>query len=136
MIISICGSLKFYEEMLKVKLELEKMGFQVFVPIKASGVDYWSEDNRSRVEAKKNFEFISEYLDKIELSEAILVTNFNKNEIANYIGANTLIEMGFAHYRKKRIYLLNPLPDQKYIIDELLTINPIILYGNLSKIND
>ena len=42
MIITICGSIKFYDEMIKVK-----------------GVDYWEKDNAKRVEAKKKFEFIS-----------------------------------------------------------------------------
>lgn len=31
------------------------------MPIKAKGVDYWAEDNASRVEAKKKFEFIGDH---------------------------------------------------------------------------
>ncbi|OGM76682.1 hypothetical protein A2210_01510 [Candidatus Woesebacteria bacterium RIFOXYA1_FULL_40_18] len=132
--IAICGSIKFYDEMLKAKKQLEKLGHKVLMPVKAQGVDYWEKDNTKRVEAKKKFEFINEHLDKIENSDAILVVNVTKKEIGNYIGANTFLEMGFAYYRKKKIYALNPLPNQPYIIDELLTIEPIVLNGDYSKI--
>jgi nucleoside 2-deoxyribosyltransferase len=123
------------DEMKKVQRRLEKLGNIVLMPIKAKGVDYWSKDNTNRVEAKKKFEFIGEHMDKIEKSDAILVINITKKDIKNYIGANTFLEMGFAHYRKKKIFTLNPLPDQPYIVDELLTINPVMLNGDLSKIN-
>jgi len=130
----ICGSIKFYKDMLNAKKELEKFGHKVLMPVKAKGVDYWSEDNKARVEAKKKFEFIGEHLDKIESGDAILVVNVTKKEIENYIGANTFLEMGFAYYRKKKIYTLNPLPNQPYIIDELLTFDLVVLNGELDKI--
>ena len=132
--ITICGSIKFYKEMLKAKKILEKQGHKIFMPIKARGVDYWEEDNTKRVEAKKKFKFITKYLDKIERSDAILVVNVNKKDIKNYIGANTFLEMGFAYYRKKKIFILNPLPNQPYIIDELLTFDPVVLHDNLKRI--
>lgn len=134
MTITICGSIKFYDQMLEAKDKLEGMGHAVLMPVKAKDVDYWSEDNTSRVEAKKKFEFISEHMDKIEKSDAILVVNITKGEIENYIGANTFLEIGFAHYRDKKIYLLNPIPNQKYIEDEILTVEPIVLNGDLTKI--
>lgn len=133
--IAICGSIKFYDEMLVVKDKLEKLGHKVLMPVKAQGVNYWEEDNTKRVEAKKKFEFISEHLDKIEKSDAVLIVNVNKKEIKNYIGANTFLEMGFAYYRKKKIYTLNPLPNQPYIIDELLTIEPTVINEVYSKIS-
>lgn len=134
MIITICGSIKFMNEMKKAQKKLEKLGHIVHMPVKARGVDYWSEDNASRVKAKKKFEFIGKHMNEIEKSDAILVVNVTKKDTKNYIGASTFLEMGFAHYRKKKIYTLNPLPDQSYIVDELLTIGPITLNGDLSKI--
>lgn len=86
------------------------------------------------MEAKKRYEFIDEHLKKIEKSDAILVVNITKRDIENYIGANTFLEMGFAHYKKRKVFALNPLPNQKYILDEVLTIDPIILNGDLTKI--
>jgi hypothetical protein len=135
MTITICGSIKFFKEMKKVQKKLEKLGHKTFLPIKAKGVDYWGKDNKARVEAKKKFKFIDEHLDKIELSEAIIVVYITKGRVKNYIGANTFLELGYAHYRKKKIFLLNPIPNQPYIIDELLTMDLIILDGNLEKIN-
>jgi len=132
--IAICGSIKFYDEMLVAKDKLEKLGHKVLMPVKAQGVDYWEEDNTKRIEAKKKFEFIGEHLDKIEKSDAVLVVNVTKKEIKNYIGANTFLEIGFAYYRKKKIYALNSLPNQPYIIDELLTFEPIVLNGNYKAI--
>jgi hypothetical protein len=124
------------DDMIRAQHELEKMGHGVLMPVKAAGVDYWAEDNRSRVEAKRKFELISEHMDKIEKSDAILVVNMTKGEVEHYIGANTFLEIGFAHYRKKKIYLLNPAPNQQYIKDEIETIDPMVLNGDLTKIGN
>jgi len=134
MTITICGSIKFFDKMVEIQGELEELGHKVFMPVKAAGVDYWSEDNTSRVKAKKGLELINEHFHKIEKSEAILVVNMTKGDIENYIGANTFLELGFAHYLGRKIYLLNPIPDQPYIIDEVLTIDPIVLEGTVAEL--
>ncbi|MEK7542805.1 MAG: NUDIX hydrolase [Patescibacteria group bacterium] len=134
MIITICSSIKFFDRILRIKDKLEELGHVVLMPVKVEGVDYLSKDGTSRVEAKKRFGFISKHMEKIEQSDAILVANFTKDGIENYIGANTFMEMGFAHYRGKIIFLLNPISDQKYIIDEVLTMEPIVLDRNLYRI--
>ncbi len=134
MTITICGSIKFFEDMVKIQKDLDARGHTVLMPVKADGVDYWTEDNTSRVQAKKALKLINEHFHKIEKSDAILVVNITKQDITNYIGANTFLEIGFAHYRDKKIFLLNPIPDQPYIIDEVLTIGPIVIDGNLDKI--
>ena len=74
-------------------------------------------------------------MNKIEKSDAILVVNVTKGDIKNYIGANTFLEIGFAHYIDKKIYLLNEIPNQKYIEDEILAVEPIILNGDLTIIS-
>ena len=71
---------------------------------------------------------------KIRESDAILVCNFTKKGIENYIGANTFLEMGYAYSLGLPIYTLNPLPDMPYINDELKAFNTISLAGDLSKI--
>ena len=134
MTITICGSIKFFDDMVGIQKDLEANGHTVLMPVKADGVDYWAEDNTSRVQAKKTLELINEHFHKIEKSDAILVVNITKKDIKNYIGANTFLEIGFAHYRDKKIFLLNPIPDQPYIIDEILTIDPIVIDGDISNI--
>jgi predicted RNA-binding protein with PUA domain len=66
-------------------------------------------------------------------SDAILVLNFDKNGVKNYIGGNTLMEIGFAHVHDKKIFLLNPIPDMPYK-DEIEATDPVVLSGDLSKI--
>jgi len=120
--------------MKKAEKNLSNLGHEVLMPVQAEGVDYWSDDRKSRVEAKKKFEFIGEHMDKIRKSDAILVVNITKKEIENYIGANTFLEIGYAHYKKKKIFFLNPIPDQPYIIDEIETVETQIINGDYSKI--
>ena len=132
--ITICCSIKFFDEVLQIKQKLEQSGHEVFMPIKVPGVDYWSVDGTSRIEAKKSLGLIGEHMNKIEKSDAILVVNYSKGDIENYIGANTFIEMGFAHYTGKKIFILNTLPDQKYIHDELVSFDATILNGDLENI--
>lgn len=134
MTITICGSIKFFDDMVKIQKVLEARGYTVLMPVKADGVDYWADDNTSRVQAKKTLELINEHFNKIEQSDAILVVNITKKDIENYIGANTFLEIGFAHYRDKKIFLLNPVPDQPYIIDEIQTIDPIVIDGDIDNI--
>lgn len=135
MIIAICGSMKFADEMEAAQKQLEAIGHSVLAPVRIlSTEEYWEEDGAKRVAAKKTNELISEHMDKIEKSDAVLIVNMTKKEIENYVGANTFLEMGYAHYRKKKIYFLHPVPDQPYILDELLAMDPIVLNGDLSRI--
>lgn len=132
--ITICGSMKFNQEMVGLGEELKKLGHEVFMPVAVDGVDYWSEDSKQKIEAKQGLNLIGKHMDKIEGTDAILVANYTKGEIKNYIGANSFLEMGFAFYRGKKIFVLNQLPDQKYINDEILSFNAVILDKDLTKI--
>lgn len=132
--ITICGSLKFEKKILELQKKLESLGHTVLMPVILKNVDYWAEDNTARVAAKKKFKLISEHMNKVKQSDAILVVNITKGDTKNYIGANTFMEMGFAHYLGKKVYALNPLPEQPYIRDELETINPIIINNDFNKI--
>jgi len=132
--ITICGSLKFFDEMVEIQRKLEKAGHEIFMPVKVQGVDYWGDNNKSRVEIKKGMEFFDKHMKKIEQSDAVLVVNITKRDVENYIGANTFAEMIFAHYKGKKIFILNPLPNQPYIKDEIESIESVVLNGNLNLI--
>ncbi|PIR88326.1 MAG: hypothetical protein COU09_02905 [Candidatus Harrisonbacteria bacterium CG10_big_fil_rev_8_21_14_0_10_44_23] len=133
--ITICASLKFWEKLVDLKASLEAMGHIVNMPIKAAGVDYWSKDGSKRVEVKKSEKLLHKHMKKIEDSDAILVANFTKGDIENYVGANTFLEIGFAEYLGKKIYFLNSLPNQPYISEELESIDSTVLDGDLGKIS-
>lgn len=89
---------------------------------------------REHVIVKKEYDYIRYHYKEITESDAVLVLNFDKNGIKNYIGGNTLMEIGFAYVHYKKIFLLNPIPDMAYK-DELEAIEPIIIDKNLSLIN-
>lgn len=132
--VTICGSLKFHEQLLELEKGLQKLGHTVYMPIKAQGVDYWAKDGSARVTAKRDQGLIQKHMDKIKDSDAILVANYTKRHIKNYIGANTFSEIIFAYYLGRKIYFLNPIPNQSYIRDEMCTVEPTILRGDLAKI--
>ena len=136
MTITICGSMQFHDEMLKVKIELEALGHVVFIP---SGVydksrnEFYVDTDEERVTVKIEHDLIREHFRYIEQSEAILVLNYNKKGVAGYIGGNTFLEMGLAFWLGKRIFLLHPIPDMNYKT-EMHAMQPVILNSDLSKI--
>jgi hypothetical protein len=73
------------------------------------------------------------HFDKVVWSDAILVLNYDKNNIPGYVGANTLMEMGLAFHYKKKIFLLKSVPQISYQ-EEILGMHPIVINENLSFI--
>jgi hypothetical protein len=145
--ITICGSIAFYDKMLSIKEKLESMGNEVKLPPAEiidqndkmiSVTEYYNirksktNDNDSWVWQRKR-EAIQAHFDKINWSDVILILNYDKKGIANYIGGNTLMEMGVAFYLNKPIYLLQPMPEISYK-EEILGMFPIIINNDLSKI--
>lgn len=127
--------MKFNDKFLELQKELEALGHIILMPVAVEGIDYWAEDGTERQKAKKALRLVEKHLDKINESETILVANYTKGNIENYIGANSFLEMGYAKYKGKKIFVLNPLPDQKYIADELISFEPIVLNGDISLIS-
>ena len=132
--IAVCGSMTFYEKMIEVKERLEDMGHAVFLP----HVEYKDFHKLREVDEEKWFrlkpKFIRDHFDKIKKSDAILVLNYEKNGIKNYVGGNVIFELGLAFDLKKKIFLLNPIPKGLPYTEELEVIKPIVINGDLSKI--
>lgn len=118
------------------KKQLENFGHQVILPnnteLYASEI-FTAETRKESTENKVKNDLIRKYFNEIKESDAVLVINFDKNNVKNYIGGNTFLEMGFAHILDKKIFLLNQIPDIFYV-DELLAMRPIIINGDLGKI--
>ncbi len=131
--ITICGSIKLLNEMIKIKKELEGIGIEAQLPHNAEKYAKIKNITETPYPERKNF-FIKTHFDKIKDCDAILVINIEKNGLKNYIGGNTFLEMGFAFTLGKPIFLLNPIPENEYT-QEIQGLLPIILDNDLRKIN-
>jgi nucleoside 2-deoxyribosyltransferase len=134
--IAICGSMVFSEKMLEMKELLEKDGHKCFVSSYAATYAGKTEKTKEKLTLinKKENDAIREFWEKIKQSDAILVLNFDRKGIKNYIGGNTLMEIGFAHVLGKKIFLLNPVPEIEYYRSEIEATKPIVINGDLTKI--
>lgn len=143
--IALVASVEKADKAIKIVEEMEKLGIDVEIPytigkIRGGEINlkefkkYKKEhggDIHWRRQAK--IDYIGRYFEKIKKSDGILVLNFTKNNIKNYIGGNALIEIAFAHVLKKPIYLFNPVPKMSYT-DEILDMKPITINGKLGEI--
>ncbi len=130
--IALCGSVSFAKKIIKIKGELTDLGFDVVAP---ANIDVYA-DGKIKVEDKwKKLEsdVLRNYAGEIKKSDAVLIVNQKKNDIENYIGGNSLIEMAFAYVNEKKIYLLNPIPKMAYS-DEIGAMKPTVINGDLSKV--
>jgi len=139
--ITLCGSMSFADKLVDAYQKLEKLGHQPMMHEDMFGVADGTakelEDIRNNVEhseIKRKYGYIKWWHDSIRNSDGILVLNYDKNGIKNYIGGNTLIEMGFAHVNNKKVFLLNPIPEEAPYVDEIKAMADVILKGDLSKI--
>jgi len=137
--ITICGSVQFAQEMVDAFYQLEKLGHTPLMHKWMFGIADGTADEilegmrANHAETKKKHDFIRWWYNAIKESDAILVVNIDKNKVANYIGGNVLMEIGFAYVMDKKIFLLNPTPDLP-IKDEINAMNPIVIDGDLTKI--
>ncbi len=143
--IVLCGSLAFAKEMDETKEKLEKFGHVALASDTAedakkrgiTDIKKWLEQMR-KFENDKFVKFTAEKLkshtEKIKSADAILVVNLDKSGVKNYIGASTLMEIGYAFEHGKRIYLLNPLNESLSGAEEIIAMKPAILNGRLEMI--
>ena len=95
-IITLCGSLKFKNEMMAVAERMALDGYCVLTPV------YPVSENIERTEDQL-IKLKDAHFKRIELSDAILVVNIN-----NYIGKSTNLEIDYAKkLGKKIIYYTN-----------------------------
>lgn len=144
--ITLCGSIAFIEEMLAIKEKLEQQGHAVKLPPfeqkdengnQVSSKEYYEKrkaetNNNSKIWDVKE-KAMKVHFNKVEWSDAVLIANFDKNQIPGYIGANTLMEMGLAFHLDKKIFLLKDVPEISYK-EEILGMKPTIVNDDLSKL--
>jgi len=136
--IAICGSMTFASQMIVARDQLEKNGHTCFIPEDAQ---MWAEGQHiveggysEGARRKIEHNFIKGHYDLIEKSDAILVLNYDKRGIKNYIGGNSFLEIGFAHILGKKIFFMQDIPDIELMREELEAVQPVILDNNLWRI--
>lgn len=133
--IYIICSKSFYDELKVIKEFLINKGYEVIMPntynkpnivdetLKKGDLEY------SKL-IKKLFQ-LSE--DTIKEVDAVLCINNRKNNIDNYIGGATFIELYEAFKNNKKIYLYHDIPNN-ILYDEILGMNPIVINEDLGMI--
>lgn len=91
-IITVCGSLRFKEEMMKISEEMELQGNCVITPI------YPTNPDKDAYTDEQVIVLDEMHKEKIKLSDAILVVDVN-----GYIGSSTRSEIEFAKELNKEI---------------------------------
>lgn len=128
--------MQFHAEMKQVKAELESRGFTILAPDELDNLktnESYMKNDDDKINAKIEYDFIREHFKKVEVSDAVLILNYEKNNIKGYIGGNTFLEMGYAFGLGKKVYLLNPIPQMDYYT-EMVAIQPIVLNGSLKML--
>lgn len=119
--IVICGSMKVKNQIIEVSEELEKIGYNVLLPVECmQGLD-------KVIASRAHFNRIAD-----PENDTIIVVNATKNGIENYIGPNSFAEIAFGFYFNKKVFLLNDVYEQYK--DEIVGWNVIPLKGDLNNL--
>ena len=125
------------KEMVEVEKQLLTLGHEVVLPEFTYNYAVMTTVDRAHTESVRNkvqHDLIRAHFNKIQAGDAVLVVNTEQHNTVGYIGGNSFLEMGFAFVLNKSIYLLYQIPECSYR-DEIEAMRPIILAGDITKIN-
>lgn len=124
----LCGSMSFFPEMVRLQATLAEAAVHSVVP---ESDELWPSSGTVQLQIALKRKASMAHIKKIRdpRTLAILVLNFDKYGIRNYIGANSFAEIAVAIVAKKRVYLANDIP-QSYK-DELEAWGVVPLLGNI-----
>lgn len=132
--IVICTSMSVARQILQAREFLEKKGYVCVIP---EGTQEYASGKIAKTggsegaKRKIQGDLIRGYFKEISRSQAILVLNYRTHGIEGYVGGNVLMEVGFAHILRKKIYFMFDLPVTAWNRQELEAVEPTILRGNL-----
>ncbi len=134
--IGVVGSMHLASKIAEIKTQLEGMGHQVMMNSLASEFMGKSDEEieKMMVDQKLHQDAMMDFWKQLREAEGILVVNLDRKGIKNYIGGNTLMEIGFAYVLGQKIFFYNPVPDIEYYKTELEAVKPVIINGDLSLI--
>ena len=134
MVITLCGSMEFADKMISIGSILEGRGHRVLYPKYTIHFARHQSVKEEKARLRNTEDFIRAHYENIEKSDAILVLNYDKGERKRWIGANSFLEMGFAHILGKSIYLLKPVPRFAFFQEEIRAMRITVLNDDLAKI--
>lgn len=134
-ILIVCSK-HFYHKIPEVKEKLESAGHEIILP--NSYEEPLKEERLKKLKNKSEHiewkqKMMKSHEPKIKKVDAIIVLNLKKNNIPNYIGGATFMEIVKAWELNKKIFFYNDIPNCSFT-DELTAINPILINKNLSLI--
>jgi len=98
--VCICGSFRFYEEMVQLRNTLQAQGVRCEWPLPGPRR---APQTMTAGEAR---DAIIQHLERIDRAECIVV--FNKG---GYLGNSVVMEIGYAYAQRKPVYTLAPIHD-------------------------
>ena len=126
--IFVCCSKHFYQYITPIKATLEAKWHTITLPNSFDAP--MKEEDMKKIGIGEHKERKASMLrlqwQKIADNDAVLVINMKKNDIDNYIGGATFLEVFKAFELGKKIFFYNPLPEGIFH-DELLAIDPMII---------
>lgn len=134
--IALCYSMQFAKEAKEVAEFFAKLGHEAHPSRSNERYLGLSDDEAEslKLDDKYNRGALKEHCETIKNCDAVLVLNYTRNGIENYIGGNAFLEMGYAHILAKPIFLLNPIPKIAVYETEIIAMKPVVVFGNLSKV--
>lgn len=134
--IGIIGSMQYTEKLIEARDALIARGHDAFVTSLAAPFVGKTDEEKEQIklEQKNHQDAIREFWRLMQGADAVLCMNLDKHGIKNYIGGNTLMEIGFAHVLNQKVFLYNPIPEIPYYKTEIEAVKPIVINGDLSRV--
>lgn len=130
-IFMVCSK-RFYDKVPAIKAELESAGHEITLPncFDDPGREARTWELGPDEHAKWKSGMLLRSIDVIKDLDALLVLNFTKDGIENYIGGATFLEMYEAFRHGKSVFLYNPIPEGM-LKDEINAFRPVVILGDL-----
>jgi len=141
-IITLCSSVNFYKELVRIQADLEELGYTAIVPktatvMKESGdfeVSHYKTWFGNADDYHKKTALMRGHFNEVTKANAILVLNNEKHGRSGYIGGNVLMEMALAFHLNIPIYVFNPVDPESPFTEEIIGMGSIVINGDLNRI--
>lgn len=126
----------FSDEMLEIGEELKKLGHE---PVYSGFIERYAgladeEIEKRKLEDKFENDASKEFWSRMDGVDAILILNYDRKGIENYVGGNSFLDLGYAHHKGIKKFLLNPIPEIDLYKTEIEAMAPVVLNGDLALI--